>query len=172
MGENLSKKNDIPPVQTRQRTSPTAEISSKTSGAIGTSHSSKFTAQQQKMTELEEIVDKLSELHESVYTVEQIRAWAHMLQMKKHASYEEPPNKPFFKRAKSNPANATSGMSPGKRIQYRSQCIDQLDKWHTLKERGVISAAEYSEMQSAILSDVKKFLISTQLNFSFQEDFS
>ena len=41
--------------------------------------------------------NELSDQHGDVYTTEQIRAWAHMLQMKKHDSYEEPPKKPFFK---------------------------------------------------------------------------
>ena len=108
------------------------------------------------MSELEVIVDDLSERHGDAYTTEQIRAWAHMLQMKKHNSYQEPPKKPFFKTAKGGP-KTQDGMSPGKRIQYRSQCIDQLDKWHDLKKRGVITESQYSEMQEAILSDIKKF---------------
>ena len=80
-----------------------------------------------------------------------------MLQMKKHDSYEEPPKKPFFKTTKAGPTKPQGVMSPGKRIQYRSQCIDQLDKWHDLKERGIITESQYSEMQDAILSDIKKF---------------
>lgn len=71
------------------------------------------------MNELEEIVEDLSKRHEKLFTVEQIRAWAHLLQMKKHDSYEHPPNKPFFKQTtavKSTLLNQDS-MSPGKRIQ-------------------------------------------------------
>ena len=93
-----------------------------------------------------------------MYTAEQIRAWAHMLQMKKHDSYEEAPKKPFFKTAlKGATSKVSDSMSPGKRIQYRSQCIDQLDKWHVLKTRGVITESQYAEMQDAILSDIKNF---------------
>lgn len=81
-----------------------------------------------------------------------------MLQMKTHDSYEEPPKKPFFKAAQKDASSkASDTMSPGKRIQYRSQCIDQLDKWHDLKKRGVITESQYAEMQDAILSDIKKF---------------
>ena len=50
-----------------------------------------------------------------------------------------------------------AGLSPGKTIQYRSECIDQLDKWHSLMERGVISVDEFKEKQQTILSDIKKF---------------
>ena len=105
---------------------------------------------------MEAIVNELSERHGNTYTVEQTRAWAHMLQMKKHDSYEEPPQKPFFKQ-QSLPSKSSDTMSPGKRIQYRSQCIEQLDKWHDLKKRGVITESQYAEMQDAILSDIKKF---------------
>ena len=48
---------------------------------------SKYTPQQAKMNELEEIVDSPTECHSKSFTVEQIRVWAHMLQMKKHNSY-------------------------------------------------------------------------------------
>ena len=77
------------------------------------------------MTVLEVIVDDLSERHGDAYTTEQIRAWAHILQMKKHDSYEEPPKKPFFKTIKACPTKPQGVMSPFKRIQYRSQCIDE-----------------------------------------------
>ena len=150
----ISKKKVTPPPPKRQRTTLVSESSNKASNAAG---SSRFSAQQQKMTELEAIVNELSERHGNTYTVEHTRAWAHMLQMKKHDSYEEPPQKPFFKTAKSLPSKSSDTMSPGKRIQYRSQCIEQLDKWHDLKKRGVITESQYAEMQDAILSDIKKF---------------
>ena len=37
------------------------------------------------------------------------------------------------------------------------QCIDQLDKWSKLMERGVISDTEYEELQEKILKDIKNF---------------
>ena len=122
---------------------------------------SKYTKQIQKMNELEDIVDQLSEKHGEDFTPEQVRTWAHMIQMKKHISYENPPDKPFFKRPKprmeSGQKLAPESLSPGRRIQYRSQCIDQLDKWHSLMERGAISLDEYTDMQRSILSDIQKF---------------
>ena len=33
----------------------------------------------------------------------------------------------------------------------RSECINQLDKWHSLMERGVITVEQYKEFQDAIL---------------------
>ena len=45
----------------------------------------------QVMSEVDRIVVSLTETHSKDYTVEQIRAWAHMVQMDKHLSYDEPP---------------------------------------------------------------------------------
>ena len=82
-----------------------------------------------------------------------------MLQMRKHDSYNVPPKKPFFKSSqeKIDGSGKVDGLSPGKRIQYRSECITQLDKWHALMERGAITMEEFTEMQQKILSDIKKF---------------
>ncbi len=87
------------------------------------------------------IVDKLEKMHAGDYSPEQLRAWAHMIDMKKHSSYDTQPQKPFFKRAVS--ATKQLSISPGKRIKYRSECIDQLDRWHALLEKGVIDQKSY-----------------------------
>jgi hypothetical protein len=105
----------------------------------------------EKMSEVEIIFEKLQETHDN-FSPEQLRAWAHMLQMKKHDSYELPPDKPFFGKSRRKET-----MSPGKRINMRSKCIDQLEKWHRLMESGAISAEQYQELQHTILSDIKKF---------------
>ena len=81
-----------------------------------------------------------------------LNCWAHMIQCKKHDSYDLPPKKKFFGKTKPD-----AGASPGKRSSLRSECISQLDKWHQLMERGVISSEEYEEMQVKILTDIKKF---------------
>ena len=68
-----------------------------------------------KMAEVDIIVDKLQKKHDTgKFSPEQIRAWAHMLHFKKHVSYDEPPDKPFF-RLKGSTAKA-QGLSPAKRI--------------------------------------------------------
>ena len=40
-----------------------------------------------RMSEVEEIVEELQKKHQSKYSPEQLHAWAHMIQMKKHSSY-------------------------------------------------------------------------------------
>ena len=57
----------------------------------------KYELHRKKMDELDVIYDALLDKHKELYKAEQLRAWAHLLQMKKHDSYEEPPNKPFFR---------------------------------------------------------------------------
>ena len=82
------------------------------------------------------------------------------MQLKKHDLYQDPPKKPFFKsnsKAHKLDDKSSDGLSPGKRIQYRSECINQLDKWHGLMERGAITEEEFKEMQQTILTDIKKF---------------
>ena len=52
-----------------------------------------------KMTEVEMIEEELKAKH-TQYSEEQIRSRAHLIQMKKHASYDHPPDKRFWKVAK------------------------------------------------------------------------
>ncbi len=110
----------------------------------------------QKMSELDDIVEELNAKHQDSgkYTAEQIRVWAHMLQMQKHDSYVYPPAKRFFKSGKDAP-KVQEGLSPAKRLNMRTECIDQLDKWHSLMERGAITAEQYKEYQDTILADMK-----------------
>jgi len=86
--------------------------------------------------------------------------------MEKHSSYDEPPNTPFFagkglKAAKStsetssNGMSSSTGVSPSKRLIMRSQCIEQLDRWHTLLDKGCITQADYDEMHAKIMADMK-----------------
>ena len=105
------------------------------------------------------IMKILKEKHEEKYTPKQFQAWAHMIQMKKYESYENPPDKPFFgkSRKKALSTATEAAISPGKRLSMRSECIDQLDKWHKLIEHGAISPEEYKELQGTILTDIKKF---------------
>jgi len=56
-----------------------------------------------KKVHLEKIIcDELEERHSNSkkFSLEQLRAWAHIIQMKKHESYEAPPDKPFFNQVK------------------------------------------------------------------------
>ena len=113
-----------------------------------------------KMLEVDEILTKLKEHHQhGKYTKEQLRCWAHMLQLKQHDSFDSPPCKPFFKTRASCSSNQSTSVvvSPGKKISLRSKCIDQLDKWHELKERGVIDDEQYQDFKRNILQDRKEF---------------
>ena len=151
--------------------SPNSEDSSKPS------KSSRYSHHVEKMTEVQVIEDKLKEMHNKdgakIFSDEQIRTWAHLIQMGKHSSYDTPPDKPFWKNRKSMPVatgecsmtSATSDkpvppavtISPGKRVNLRGQCVEQLFRLHQLMEKGRISKAEYDEMQESIMAEVRKF---------------
>lgn len=74
-----------------------------------------------KMSEVELIVDQLEDIpSNSQYTPEQIRAWAHLIHMKKHDSYNDPPKKPFFKGQPKSEGSKTDELSQDQRIRCRS----------------------------------------------------
>ena len=100
--------------------------------------STRYDSHVDRMVEVSSIEEKLKEKHSERYTDEQLRSWAHLIQMCKHNSYEEPPNKPFFRPSCKSTSFALT-VSPGKRINMRGQCVDQLLKSHQLFEKGVIS---------------------------------
>lgn len=53
--------------------------------------------------------------------------------------------------------SSSTGVSPSKRLNMRSQCIEQLDRWQTLLEKGCITQADYDEMHAKIMADMKTF---------------
>lgn len=111
--------------------------------------------------EVEIIEDKLIDIHDKLYSKEQIRAWAHLIQMGKHAKFHL--KKPFWKKpsgvdaAKTINERTTVNVSPSKSVQLRGQLVDQLLKWHELLEKGGINQAQYDELQRSIMKDVKNF---------------
>lgn len=112
------------------------------------------------MTDVGEIIDKLRSKHGSKYTVEKYSAWAYMIHLKKYTSYDDNiPDMPYFNGRK--PPSSTikavcscTGTQTLTRIQQRSECIDQLRKWHALMEEGVIMKEQYDSLKSEILSDM------------------
>lgn len=116
-----------------------------------------------KMTDVEMIEEELVEKHlNGEYSKEQLRSWAHLIQMKKHTSYNTPPNKRFWKSARRRPLSSSEGssssdnavnVSPGKKINLRGQCVQQLLQLHQLLEKGGINKEQYI----TIMGDVKKF---------------
>uniref|UniRef100_A0A1X7UBP1 Uncharacterized protein n=1 Tax=Amphimedon queenslandica TaxID=400682 RepID=A0A1X7UBP1_AMPQE len=82
----------------------------------------------EKLKEVDEIVKQLSGIHEATgnYTMEQLRTWAHLIQMKKHTSMDIPPDKPFFGQSSKRKLSHTSTNSTFrlKVISMRGDCID------------------------------------------------
>ena len=144
---------------------------------------SRYDKQIDKLREVDEIEDKLRSKNEGKYTEEQIRMWAHLIHMKKHTSYDEPPNKRFWK-SKSSVTEGTgattsgatavttcaSGVSisgvtasknvsasPGRRVNLREQCIDQLLRLQQLFDNGGLTQEQYTEMKEGIMNEMKMF---------------
>ena len=141
-------------IVSRKRSRTPTELESSSSGRKA--RRSNYDGHLDKVAEVDQISEELSDKHGKKYTPEQYRCWANLIQLQKHDSYEMPPKKRFFEKPKDNVVGVTSGLSPSKRLNMRSECITQLDKWFNLKERGVITAEQYKEVQDSILSDIKK----------------
>lgn len=129
--------------------------------------SSAYATQLKKQDEITTIFSKLKEKHEGKYKTEQLHTWAHMIYLKTHDSLDNPPDKPFFTRKRSVvqeniqptvPKKPTSGgsISPGRRVNIRSELIDQLKKCQDLIDSGAISKEVFDELQITILADIKK----------------
>lgn len=76
--------------------------------------------------------------------------------MKKHHSLDEAPDKPFWRHNKKVIGTSAASVSPGKHINLRGQCVNQLQKWHELLECGAIDQEQYDEFKSTIMEDIKK----------------
>ena len=159
MYKRYEKKQEILLWMKQSRKRPRAEVSDTTAGSGRKTSRSSYDKQTHRMAEIDEICDDLVKKHGEKYTKEQARAWAVLIQMGKHDSYDSPPDKHFFTVNKKKAGNSTSGLSgvsPGKRLNMRSECIDQLEKWHRLMTNGAITPEQYKEIQDNILSDIKK----------------
>ena len=139
---------------------------------------SKYDKQIDKLREVDEIEEELRSRNGEKYTAEQIRMWAHLIHMKKHTSYDEPPNKRFWKSkssatgstgattsgatgvttcASSMAASKSVSASPGKRVNLRGQCIDQLLRLQQLFDNGGLTQEQYAEMKEGIMNERKMF---------------
>ena len=122
--------------------------------------SSKYESHSTKRLALVDIYEKLQDKHKGKYSPEQLRTRAHLLQEGKHESYEEPPDKPFFRGKKSSALSAVNtptqpvSISPGKKVNMRIELINQLEKWYQLLEMGAISQTQYAELKDTILLDI------------------
>ena len=109
----------------------------------------------EKISEVEIIVKKLKERHKSFYSVEKLNAMAHMIDIGKH---DVPPDLPYFRGKHSSSRTPLTrpaiSPSPSKRIDMRTQLLSQMEKWHSLLEKGGITQDQYDDLQSAILKDI------------------
>ena len=126
---------------------------------------SRSAAHTDKIEEVRKILEELKEKHTGTYTEEKLRMWAHLIELGKHKSYSEPPDMPYFKKGTrqiARPSTSDSSMtkatstnvSPCKRVTLRTTCIEQMDKWHSLLEKGVITKQQYDQLQDKIMSDM------------------
>ena len=80
----------------------------------------------------------------------------------KHTSYDDPPEYPYFKGKiwdpkGENSVSTSATISPGKRVNLRSECMDQLDKSLSLLRKGCITQEQYDNLRDKILKDMLKF---------------
>lgn len=134
---------------------------------------STYETQLKRQEEVEKIFRELEEKHSGKYKVEQLRTWAHMYHLQTHDSLDIPPDKPFFQgNVKKRSSSLTSsgertpeskraavttraGVSPGRRVNIRSELIDQLKKCQDLVDTGAISKEIFEDLQHTILDDIK-----------------
>ena len=132
-----------------------------------------------RLKEVEYAYDKLESKHRGSYSKEQLRTWAHLIQMDKWSSYETPPNDPLFKNRTVDSATKVTilrkgplekaqknlhlgnagnemGISLIRRSNLQSQYMSQIEHRHKLLEARAISQEKYEDHKSVILSDMKK----------------
>lgn len=146
-------------------------IATKPQNKSSSAGSSSSCAGGQKSSEVDHIYEQLKEKHKenNMYDEERLRMWAYLINMGKHASLDEPPDKPFW-RGRKRPAaeverqgtanckvRVVSTSSPSTKVSMRTQLIDQLEKWNRLHKDGIIDDAEYKELRESILLDIKTY---------------
>ena len=120
------------------------------------------TAQTEKMEKVEKILKKLKEKHTGDYTEEKLRAWAHLIQMEKHTLLI--PSHLICHISRDANVQTHRYLIPLHKHQQaylhasdfnmRTACIEQLDKWYSLLEKGGITQQQYDQLQEKIMSDM------------------
>ena len=140
----------------------------KSDGAPKPNTGSNYATQLKKQEEVNGIFSQLKIKYEGKFKSEQLHTWAHMIYLKIHDSLDNPPDKPFFtgQRKRASPESTqslvskkpTSGgvISPGKRVNIRSELIDQLKKCQDFINSGAITKEVFDELRLTILADLKK----------------
>lgn len=123
------------------------------------------------ITQVEAIMADLKAKHGSKYDAAKYASWALSINSGKHSSTDEPPDFPFFTGRKkssgeshpdgpgSSSGSSSGSRSPTKRLGHRTECINQLSKWHGLLQDGAIFQEQYEEMKGTIMEDnkIKRF---------------
>ena len=104
-----------------------------------------------KSSEVDQLYEQLREKHKEnrMCGEEQLRMWAYLINMGKHASLDEPPDKSFWRGRKRPITEAenqvttkicrmVSSSSPSTKVSMRTQLIDQLEKWKKFHTDGII----------------------------------
>ncbi len=85
---------------------------------------------------------------------------AELVQMKKHESLDDPPDYPFFKGRKREhkPVDlpeASTSLSPGRKVHIRTECIEPLQRIGQLYEKGTLTNEQYKTLQEVIMKDMQ-----------------
>lgn len=115
------------------------------SAAKSSKSGTKYGQHLEERTAVDDLYKELQEKHTG-YSPRRLGAWANMVNMKTWTSLDEPPNKPFFTRGckRTNSKCSTcvetpvtkkppSIDSPGRKVRVRTELIDQLDKFTSLR---------------------------------------
>ena len=119
---------------------------------------------------MDAIVQELRDKHQDRFSPPQLNTWAHSIHMKTHSSYDDPPDKLFFRADSSKytkssdkqdvpptAAQASDPISPGKHIILRSKCMDQIEKRHQLFMKGIISEEQHKELVDKVRIGVGRY---------------
>ena len=113
----------------------------------------------------------LCEKHGEQFLTEQFHAWS---QLGKHASHDKPLDYPFFRTSKkksihsaesspsataTTPTKSTApavGISSGRQVNLRTECLQQLKQLGELLKNGSISPDQHQKLKEAIMSVIYK----------------
>ena len=94
MYEMYKKKRDfLLWIKQSKKKRPRSESDNPPGGASRKSSRSSYEGHLNKMTQVDEIIGKLVKKHNEIYSQEQYRVWALLIQMGKHESYDRAPDK-------------------------------------------------------------------------------
>lgn len=88
----------------------------------------------------------------------QYRIWSEMIISSLHSSFDEPPKASMFNRVGSTSTQSKKNAvtsSPGKSVDVRTKCHQQLSELNNLRLSGIVSDEEFEEEKKAIMATLK-----------------